>query len=129
MDERLAGLVKFSQLQQCFAATVKRYSAPRLIFGFEAEFFLGLVPLLRASVKLAELQVQLRHLGTQSQCFAKLSLGGRNISERSIVLRHHLMRPGGIGKASFELVENLFGKKPGGPTVVIEQVRIVRILR
>src|SRR6202007_880773 len=129
MDERPAGLVKFAQLQQRFTEAVKRYSAPRLILSFEAKFFLGLVPLLRASVKFAELQVQLRRLRTQSQGFAKLPLGGWDISQRGIILRHHLMGPRRIRKASFERVENLFGKKTGGTAVVVKQVRIIWTFR
>jgi hypothetical protein len=34
----------------------------------------------------------------------------------------------GIREASFELIKNLLGEEAGGPAIVIEQLRIIRVL-
>jgi len=72
--------------------------------------FFGFVPLLRAGVEFAQLQVQTGCLRAQAQRFEKFPFGARDISQDGVVLRHHLMSTRGIREASFEFVKNLFGE-------------------
>ena len=128
-DQRFARFVKFSELQQRFAETVKCFGASGLNLRFELKLLCGFVPLLSTCVKLAELQMQTRSLRTQFQRFLKFAFGTRHVAQRSIILRHHLMGARGIREAGFELVKYLLGKQATGTAVVIKQVRIVGAFR
>ncbi len=116
-------------LKQGRSQAVSGLGVAGLHLGLGAKLFFGLGPLGRSGVDQAELQMQLRSVGAESQGFEEFFFSLRHLSQHKIIFRECLVSTRRIRVSGDQRVDRLLGQKPAGSTEIVKQIGIVRMLR